>query len=198
MSLAIKSRLKITQTRLVGFVGDVVRPLGKIELEVTFGDEGLYRKVIHGHSSPFALQYHIGDNGFKNPLSYSSSIHSMVKFLTPKGIATLVTQTVIISECRRLEKKKTIDKEALQKTVVIQEVEPGYVSLTEEKIVNPAYPEQLVTIERNLSKGCKEQLRNLLKKNMDVFTWEPSDTKGVPRRIIEHSLNVNLTVEPFF
>ncbi|GKB29232.1 reverse transcriptase domain-containing protein [Tanacetum coccineum] len=32
---------------------------------------------------------------------------------------------------------------------------------------------------------------------MEVFTWEPSDMTGVPRRIIEHSLNVNPSLEPF-
>ncbi|GJS26977.1 hypothetical protein Tco_0487597, partial [Tanacetum coccineum] len=32
---------------------------------------------------------------------------------------------------------------------------------------------------------------------MEVFAWEPSDMTGVPRRIIEHSLNVNPSLEPF-
>ncbi|GJW79431.1 reverse transcriptase domain-containing protein [Tanacetum coccineum] len=31
---------------------------------------------------------------------------------------------------------------------------------------------------------------------MDVFAWEPADMPGIPRRIIEHSLNVNPLVEP--
>ncbi|GJU71965.1 hypothetical protein Tco_1263370 [Tanacetum coccineum] len=32
---------------------------------------------------------------------------------------------------------------------------------------------------------------------MEVFAWEPADMTGVPRRIIEHSLNVNPSLEPF-
>ncbi|GKA66210.1 reverse transcriptase domain-containing protein [Tanacetum coccineum] len=32
---------------------------------------------------------------------------------------------------------------------------------------------------------------------MEVFSWEPADMTGVPRRIIEHSLNVNPSLEPF-
>ncbi|GJS52426.1 reverse transcriptase domain-containing protein [Tanacetum coccineum] len=32
---------------------------------------------------------------------------------------------------------------------------------------------------------------------MEVFAWEPSDMTGVPRKIIEHSLNVNPSLEPF-
>ncbi|GJV30778.1 reverse transcriptase domain-containing protein [Tanacetum coccineum] len=31
---------------------------------------------------------------------------------------------------------------------------------------------------------------------MDVFAWEPVDMTGVPRRIIEHNLNVNPSIEP--
>ncbi|GKB74148.1 hypothetical protein Tco_0935560 [Tanacetum coccineum] len=152
------------------FIGDVVKPVGKIELE----------------------------DWVKNPSGHSffDTLHGEVS--TPIGIATLVTRTVIISECTRLEKKQMIDKEALWKIALAKETEPSEVSLTEETLVNPAYLEWLVTIEGNLSKGCKDQLRNLLKKNMDVFPWEPSDMMGVPRRIIEHSLNTNLMIESFF
>ncbi|GKF35172.1 hypothetical protein Tco_0108372 [Tanacetum coccineum] len=32
---------------------------------------------------------------------------------------------------------------------------------------------------------------------MEVFAWEPADMTRVPRRIIEHSLNVNPSLEPF-
>ncbi|GJW18995.1 reverse transcriptase domain-containing protein [Tanacetum coccineum] len=53
------------------------------------------------------------------------------------------------------------------------------------------YPDQLVTIGGNLSERCKNQLRTLLKKSMDVFAWEPTDMMGIPRRIIEHSLNAS-------
>ncbi|GJV21010.1 reverse transcriptase domain-containing protein [Tanacetum coccineum] len=32
---------------------------------------------------------------------------------------------------------------------------------------------------------------------MEVFAWEPSDMTGVPRKMIEYSLNVNPSLEPF-
>ncbi|GJS37131.1 reverse transcriptase domain-containing protein [Tanacetum coccineum] len=50
--------------------------------------------------------------------------------------------------------------------------EPRKVDLTKEILVNLAYPEQLVTIGGNLSEEC------------------------VPRRIVEHVLNVNPSIEP--
>nr|GEW34349.1 reverse transcriptase domain-containing protein [Tanacetum cinerariifolium] len=44
LSPGIKARLKETQTNLVGFAREVTNPLGKIELEVCFGNEGLCRR----------------------------------------------------------------------------------------------------------------------------------------------------------
>ncbi|GKB77537.1 reverse transcriptase domain-containing protein [Tanacetum coccineum] len=90
-----------------------------------------------------------------------------------------------------------IEKETLQ-NIPQAEIEPSGVSLTKEISVNPAYPEQLVTAGGNLSKECKINLKAMLKKSIDVSAWEPSDTTGVPRQIIENSLNVNLTIKPFF
>ncbi|GKE33659.1 hypothetical protein Tco_1452981 [Tanacetum coccineum] len=60
----------------------------------------------------------------------------------------------------------------------------------------PCFPEQKLTIGTQFSKECRLQLINLLKNNMDVFTWQPSDMTGVPKRIIKHTLNVNISVPP--
>ncbi|GJZ85483.1 reverse transcriptase domain-containing protein [Tanacetum coccineum] len=184
----------------IGFVGEVIMPVCKIKLEVTFEDEGLCRKimmkfVVIRASSPYNII--LGRTGLKTIRAIPSSIHSMMKCPTPRGMAKLVTRAVIISECRRLEKKQMIDKEEHQKNVSIEEEKPKEVSLIEEILVNPAYPDKLVTIEGDLSGEYKVQLRELLKKNMDTFAWQPSDMTGVPRQIIEHVLNANLTLELF-
>ena len=41
----VKSRLRPTQTDLLSFTGNVANPLGKIELEVEFGNKGLSRTI---------------------------------------------------------------------------------------------------------------------------------------------------------
>nr|GEX61675.1 reverse transcriptase domain-containing protein [Tanacetum cinerariifolium] len=56
----------------------------------------------------------------------------------PKGVATLVTRTITIAECIRLEKKQVVEEE-------ISEGE-NEVSVMEEVMVNTAFPHQLVTI----------------------------------------------------
>jgi hypothetical protein len=36
----------------------------------------------------------------------------------------------------------------------------------------------------------------LLKVNLDVFAWKPSDMKGIPREVAEHKLNIKLGSKP--
>nr|GFA13377.1 hypothetical protein [Tanacetum cinerariifolium] len=104
-----------------------------------------------------------------------------------KGVATLVTRTIIIAECRRLERRQMVEENF--------EGERG-VAATEEVLINPSFPDQRVTIGGGLSEACRDQLKHLLKDNMGVFAWEPSDMTGVPRRIVEHILNVNPSMDP--
>nr|GEW07406.1 reverse transcriptase domain-containing protein [Tanacetum cinerariifolium] len=75
-----------------------------------------------------------------------------MKFSTPKGVATLVTRTVIIAECRRLEKKQVVEEERSEGE---KEVEG-----TEEVLVNPSFPDQRVTIGGGLPKTCRDQLKS--------------------------------------
>ncbi|GJV76280.1 reverse transcriptase domain-containing protein [Tanacetum coccineum] len=169
---------------------EVSKPLDKIELEVCFGNGGLCKKtsmkfIVVRAPSPYNII--LGRSGLKILQAISSTIHSMMKFPTPTGIATLVTRTVIIAECRRLEKKQMIKENPKGK---------GEVAVTEEVLVKPSFPDQLVTIGGGLSETCRDQLRCLLKDNMSVFAWESSDMTGVPRRVIEHALNVNPSLDP--
>nr|GEX78515.1 retrovirus-related Pol polyprotein from transposon opus [Tanacetum cinerariifolium] len=83
-------------------------------------------------------------------------------------LATLISQVPIIFECKREGKKQAVDRP--------EEVEPQEkVSLTKHVLINPVYPEQLVAIGKSLSSEGSMQLKNLLKKNKDIFAWEPAD-----------------------
>ncbi|GJV69367.1 hypothetical protein Tco_1484876 [Tanacetum coccineum] len=76
---------------------------------------------------------------------------------------------------------------------------------SEEKIiVNNKYPEQTVTIGKQLPEHFKEGLRNLLRTNTDVFTSTHDDMTGIPRTITvngksfntEHKLNEYRHIKP--
>ncbi|GJZ95137.1 reverse transcriptase domain-containing protein [Tanacetum coccineum] len=151
-------------------------------------DEPLIKAEIEGY---LARRVHVdeGRSGIKELGATPSTIHSMMKFPIPRGIATLVTRPTIRSECRKSKKKQIIEE-------LVPEEELQEIALTEEVLVNPNFPNQLVTIEGNLSPEGMNQLKTLLKNNQDVFACELSDMSGVPRRIIKHTFNVNLSVQP--
>ncbi|GJV26737.1 reverse transcriptase domain-containing protein [Tanacetum coccineum] len=46
-----------------------------------------------------------------------------------------------------------------------------------------------VAIEGTLSAEGRTKLCSLLKKNLDIFAWQPSNMTGVPRSVTEHRLN---------
>jgi hypothetical protein len=196
---SVRSRLTKTNTPLVGFSVETIRPLGKIELKVCFGSEGLYRRTTMRFAvvrSPSPYNIILGRTGIKMLRVIPSTIHSMMKFPTPRGIATLVTRSVIISECRRSEEKFLLKKETETEAPPDPVREEDQIAQTEEIMVHPAYPEQLVTIGRNFSEIGRRQLITLLKNSQDIFAWEPLDMTGVPRWIAEHKLNVNVQDKP--
>ncbi|PWA75735.1 reverse transcriptase domain-containing protein [Artemisia annua] len=177
---SIRARLTKTNTPLVGFAREAIKPLGKIKLEVCFGSEGLYRRTTMKFAvvrSPSPYNVILGRSSIKELRAIPSTIHAMMKFPTPRGVATLVTRSVIISECRKLEEKFLLRKETEVEVppvaAVISEDEK-----TEEIWFHPAYPDQLVTIGRNFSPEGRKRLINLLKNSKDVFAWEPSDMTG--------------------
>lgn len=51
-------------------------------------------------------------------------------------------------------------------------------------------------IGTGLTDKYKSALVNFLRANRDIFAWKPADMPGVPKELIEHSLNVNPTATP--
>nr|GEY03685.1 reverse transcriptase domain-containing protein [Tanacetum cinerariifolium] len=168
-----------------GFLREQLLPMGKIELEVMFGSEGLSRRTtmrftVIQASSPYNII--LGRTGVRKLHAISSTTHAMMKFPTPRGISMLVPRRDVIFECRQLESKHVPPKEKE--------------SLTEDFMINLAFPDQKITIKTQFSSACRLQLINLLKDNKDVFAWQPSDMAGIPGRISQHSLNMNPSIAP--
>lgn len=117
----------------------------------------------------------------------------MVKFPTPGGIATVTARPAMVSECRKLEQNQAAETPRKEEHSGEETVREG---ATEEVLVNPAFPEQKVTIGKGLSEEGRKYLIELLRRNKDVFAWQPSDMTGIPRRLIRHHLNVNVDDTP--
>nr|GEV58159.1 reverse transcriptase domain-containing protein [Tanacetum cinerariifolium] len=73
LSLAIKARLREIQTELVGFAREAMKLLGKIELEVCFGSEGLCRRTTMKFTiiwAPSPYNIILGRTGIRNLRPY--------------------------------------------------------------------------------------------------------------------------------
>nr|GEU48380.1 reverse transcriptase domain-containing protein [Tanacetum cinerariifolium] len=62
--------------------------------------------------------------------------------------------------------------------------------------LHPDFPDQEVVIGGTLSDKGRMELCSVLKKNLDIFAWQPSDMTGVPRSIAEHRLNIREGYSP--
>nr|GEU70312.1 reverse transcriptase domain-containing protein [Tanacetum cinerariifolium] len=141
--------------------------------------------IVEAEAEGYWVRRVFVDQGLQELREISSTVHAMLKFPTPKGMATMCAQSEPVYECRW--SKKTAEQETTKEKVEEHKA-PGPEG--EEKIlVNPAFPDQAITIATQFSAKCREQLIRLLKDNMDVFAWQSSDMAGVPRRLIKHALN---------
>ncbi|GJZ12892.1 reverse transcriptase domain-containing protein [Tanacetum coccineum] len=189
-----------SQVPLVGFSGGKPRAIREVLLEITIGDTPLSRSktlifVIVRSNSPYNVL--LGRTAMQKMGMVVSTIHEAVKFHTTQGIRTVFS---------------TYESEKIEEGVKkIRETSPiktkGVLSCTdvEEKIVvNSKYPEQTVTIGKQLQEHFKERLPSLLRTNADVFAWTHADMMGIPRTITidekpfntEHKLNEYSHIKP--
>nr|GFA04171.1 reverse transcriptase domain-containing protein [Tanacetum cinerariifolium] len=56
--------------------------------------------------------------------------------------------------------------------------------------LHPNFPDQEMVVGGSLSDRGRTELCALLKKNLDIFAWQPSDMTRVPWSVAEHRLNI--------
>ncbi|GKG52181.1 hypothetical protein Tco_0547056, partial [Tanacetum coccineum] len=56
--------------------------------------------------------------------------------------------------------------------------------------LHPNFLDQEVAIGGTLSAKGRMELCSLLKENLNIFAWQPSDMTRVPRSVAEHQLNI--------
>ena len=65
-----------------------------------------------------------------------------------------------------------------------------------EKVLVGSDPERFFQIDSELPPQEKSTLIDFLRRNADVFTWDPYEAPGVDSNLICHHLNVNLAITP--
>nr|GEV33259.1 reverse transcriptase domain-containing protein [Tanacetum cinerariifolium] len=177
----IKSQMVPATTSLTGFSGETIWPLGQLRLLVTIGDATNSTKawmnfMVVKSMSPY--NGIIGRLGLKAIQAVPSTFYGMLKFPVEGGIATTRGTILIPTECASMTTSSFTPGE--------ERTRPANFTVA----LHPDFLDQKVVIEGSLSDKGRTELCSVLKKNLDIFTWKPSDMIGVPRSITEHRLNV--------
>ncbi|GJR32241.1 reverse transcriptase domain-containing protein [Tanacetum coccineum] len=109
----------------------------------------------------------------------------MLKFPVDRGIVTIRSTILIPAECTTVT---TSSKEILKQAEVRHENFKVALHLN--------FLDQEVAIGGTLSAKGRVELCSLLKENLDIFAWQPSNMIGVPRSVAEHRLNIREGYSP--
>nr|GFB09307.1 reverse transcriptase domain-containing protein [Tanacetum cinerariifolium] len=168
-------------TSLTGFSGETTWPLGQLKLLVTIGDATHSTKAWMNFMIVKSLSPYndiIGRPGLKAIQAIPSTVHGMLKFPTKEGIVTIHSSLLIPAECASVDTSSVTPRE--------KKARPANLTVP----LHPNFPDQEVVVGGSLSDKGRTELCSLLKKNLDIFAWQPFDMTGVPRSMAEHRLNV--------
>nr|GEW35776.1 putative reverse transcriptase domain-containing protein [Tanacetum cinerariifolium] len=113
----------------------------------------------------------IGRLGIKEIQVVPSTAHRMLKFPADRGIITIRSTILIPAECTTvITSSKEIPKEA------------GVRHENFKVAIHPNFLDQEVAIEGTLFAKGHTELCSLLKENLYIFAWQPSDMTGAPER----------------
>nr|GEY12870.1 reverse transcriptase domain-containing protein [Tanacetum cinerariifolium] len=175
----LKNQMVPATTSLTGFSDETIWPLGQLRLLVTIGDVTHSTKawmnfMVVKSMSPY--NGIIGRPGLKAIQAVPSTVHGMLKFPVEGGI-TIRSTILIPTECASV-------------TTSVTPIEERTRSTNFTVALHPDFPDQEVVIGGSLSDKGRTELCSVLKKNLDIFAWQPFDMTGVPRSLAEHRLNI--------
>ncbi|GJT30819.1 reverse transcriptase domain-containing protein [Tanacetum coccineum] len=184
----VQSQMAPATTSLTGFSGETIWPVGQIRLLVTIGDaehstEAWMNFMIVRSPSPY--NGIIGRPGIKAIQAIPSTTHGMIKFPVKGGVVTIRSTIVSPMECATVTATPKNIEEKTKKCPENFQV-----------AIHPDFPDQEISIGGTLSAKGRTELCALLKRNLDIFAWQPSDMTGVPRSIAEHKLNIRKGYSP--
>ncbi|GKA76365.1 hypothetical protein Tco_0782826 [Tanacetum coccineum] len=184
----IKNQLVPATTPLIGFSGEIIWPIGQIQLLVRIGDEEHSASAWMNFivvRSPSPYNEIIGRLGVRKLQAVLSTAHGMMKLPVEEGVITLKSSRLVPLECALVFGP--------------EETLPATKPIVEERVkvvINPEYPEQTVMIGFILTEEGHNKLCGLLQRNLDIFAWKHADMTGVPRYIAEHHLNMREGCSP--
>nr|GEY48536.1 hypothetical protein [Tanacetum cinerariifolium] len=157
---------------------------GPLVIEAEMGGHMIHRMYIDGgdatHSTKAWMNFMIvkslspyngiiGRPGLKAIQAVPSKVHGMLKFPVEGGIVTIGSTILIPTECASVITSSVVPSE--------ERTRPTNFKVA----LHPDFPNQEVAIGGTLYEKGRTELCFILKKNLDIFAWQPSDMTGVPR-----------------
>nr|GEW00146.1 reverse transcriptase domain-containing protein [Tanacetum cinerariifolium] len=183
----IKSQMVPATTSLTGFSGETIWPLGQLRLLVIIRNTNHSTRswmnfMIVKSLSPY--NGIIGRSGIRAIQAVPSTVHGMLKFPVEEGIVTIRSTVLIPTECTSVTASSVVSSK--------ERTRPANLKVA----LHPNIPDQEVAIGGTLSDKGRTELCSILKKNLDIFAWKPSNMTGVPRSVAEHRLNIREGYSP--
>ncbi|GJT23269.1 hypothetical protein Tco_0893206 [Tanacetum coccineum] len=157
----IKNQLVSATTPLIRFSGEIIWPIGQIQLLVKIGDDDHSTSAWMNFvvvRSPSPYNGIIRRPGVRKLQAISSTSHRMLKLPVEGGVITLKSSRLVPLECTLVS--------GSEGTL------PANKPTVEERIkvaINPEYPEQTVMIASTLTEKGRNKLCGLLQQNLDIF-----------------------------
>nr|GEX93256.1 reverse transcriptase domain-containing protein [Tanacetum cinerariifolium] len=168
----IKNQLVPTTTPLIGFSGEIIWPIGQIQLLVRIGDKEHSASAWMNFvlvRSPSQYNGIIRRPGVRNLQAVPSTVHGMLKLLVERGVITLKSSMLVPLECALVSGP--------------EETIPAAKLVLEERIkvaINPEYPKQVAMIVSTLTEGGRNKLCGLLQHFKDLNKACPEDGYPLP------------------
>jgi hypothetical protein len=208
--------LKPTDCSFHGIVpGSANHPLGKIELDVCFGDSSNFRREkLEFEVMDWPSHYHaiLGRPTFAKFMTVPHYAYLPLKIPGPKGVITVKGSFEVSNTCDKefnrmaqtfgmtaeyARLKGEIDHNMLPDVGRSLPDQAFDATQDSKKIqVYPTDPNKTTSIEVNLDPIYESALVEFLRERWEIFAWCLSDMPGVPREFIEHVLNVDLKANP--
>ena len=172
-----RENLELVNTRLRGFSGEKVLPLGSIQLVLTLGEPPCQATTTTRFlivDAPSAYNMLLGRPSLNAIKAFPSAYHMIIKFPSVHGVGTVRGDQRVARECYTASmKQKPVDNvnadeldmrdEVLTRPEPSEKLEP--VSLDDDL-------EHLAYIGSKLAKGLKSLLTQFLRQNRDIFSWK--------------------------
>jgi hypothetical protein len=222
MKLDITHMLAKSKSPFYGIIpGNAAIPLGSVVLLVTFRETGenYHIEYIKFEVANFETSYYaiLGRSAIAKFMAVPHYTYLVLKMPSPAGVLSLQGDLKISFDCDteavELAATNQVPNAMMEIYAASKKLAPSDLDIPEksDKANKPQSSEEVQVKAIDLGTGDSSKttmigagldpkkvdvLVSFLRANRDIFAWKPRDMPGVPRNLIEHSLNIDPKATP--